>query len=273
MPLWWQATQLNMVSGQNNDADRCLVVNKQPWLIFPIFSFSVFTESSIAIVGSQILFVAHRFLVPWYMWLHGSDFRFLLSDTFKFILLIFRPVRSESSLSAWRKLGSMVHVVTWFWLPFSSIRHFQVYSAYLPPSLIIVFAVRMKKAWALSCPLSAQQRLWSDWGDAQADLSLCSAHTHFVGFVMSRLSSLFLPLSSTDTIDDGLTWFFSRDLVMVPRHSPLYFLHNQTWATSRETVSLGIFDQVRFKPAYSAKEKNMNLGTLNRASIHIILSK
>ena len=29
-----------------------------------------------------------------------------------------------------------------------------------PPSLIRVFAVRMKKAWVLSYPLSAQRRLW-----------------------------------------------------------------------------------------------------------------
>ena len=28
---------------------------------------------------------------------------------------------------------------------------------------------------------------WSDWADTQADLSLRWAHTHFVGFVMSRL--------------------------------------------------------------------------------------
>ena len=56
-----------------------------------------------------------------------------------------------------------------------------------PPSLRRVFAVRMKKAWVLSYPMSAQRRLWSDWADAQADLSLCWAHTHFVGFVMSRL--------------------------------------------------------------------------------------
>ena len=70
-----------------------------------------------------------------------------------------------------------------------------------PPSLIRVFAVRMKKAWVLSYPLSAQRRLWSDWADAQADLSrlwsawadaqadlsLRWAHTHFVGFVMSWL--------------------------------------------------------------------------------------
>ena len=50
-----------------------------------------------------------------------------------------------------------------------------------------VFAVRMKKAWVLSYPLSAQRRLWSDWADAQADLSLRWAHTHCTGFVMSRL--------------------------------------------------------------------------------------
>ena len=55
-----------------------------------------------------------------------------------------------------------------------------------PPSLIRVFAVRMKKALVLSYPLSAQRRLWSDWADAQADLSLRWAHSHFVGFVLSR---------------------------------------------------------------------------------------
>ena len=58
------------------------------------------------------------------------------------------------------------------------------------PSLIRVFAVRMKKTWVLSYPLRAQRRLWSDWADAQADLSLRWVHTHFVGFVMRRLISL-----------------------------------------------------------------------------------
>ena len=56
-----------------------------------------------------------------------------------------------------------------------------------PPSLIRVFAVRMKIAWVLSYPLSAQRRLWSDWTHAQADLSICWSHTHFVGFVTSWL--------------------------------------------------------------------------------------
>ena len=52
------------------------------------------------------------------------------------------------------------------------------------PSLISVFTVRMKKPWVISYTLRAQQRLWSDWADAQADPSLHWAHPHFVGFVM-----------------------------------------------------------------------------------------
>ena len=51
-----------------------------------------------------------------------------------------------------------------------------------PPSLIRVFAVHMKKAWILSYPLSTQQKLWSDWVDAQADLSHHWAHMPFSRF-------------------------------------------------------------------------------------------
>ena len=50
------------------------------------------------------------------------------------------------------------------------------------PSLIRVFAVRMKKPWVLSYPMSAQQRLWSDWADPQADLCLRWAHRSFCCF-------------------------------------------------------------------------------------------
>ena len=63
------------------------------------------------------------------------------------ISLGIRPVWSESLLSAWRKLGS----------------------------------------FRLSYPLSAQQRLRTDWADAQADLGLRWVHSHFVGFVMRWL--------------------------------------------------------------------------------------
>ena len=50
------------------------------------------------------------------------------------------------------------------------------------PRLISVFAVRMKKAWVLSYHFSAQWRLWSDWADAQADLSLHWVHMPFSWF-------------------------------------------------------------------------------------------
>ena len=45
-----------------------------------------------------------------------------------------------------------------------------------------VFVVRLKKPWVLSYTLSAHQRLWSDWVDAQADLSIRWAHRSFCWF-------------------------------------------------------------------------------------------
>ena len=39
----------------------------------------------------------------------------------------------------------------------------KIRSAVLPPSLIRVFAVRLKKPWVYSFPLSAQRRHWSVW--------------------------------------------------------------------------------------------------------------
>ena len=46
------------------------------------------------------------------------------------------------------------------------------------------------KPWVLSYPLNAQQRLWSVWVDAQADLSLHWCTGHFVGFVMLWLKCI-----------------------------------------------------------------------------------
>ena len=57
-----------------------------------------------------------------------------------------------------------------------------------PLNLIRVFAVCMKKAWVLSYPLSIQQKLWSDWTDAQADLSL--RWVHVILLILSCYGSL-----------------------------------------------------------------------------------
>ena len=99
------------------------------------------------------------------------------SDQSTQISLCIRPVWSESSLS---QISLGIRPV---WSEYSD-------QPGHPPSLIRVFAVRMKKAWVLCYPLSAQRRLWSDWVCAQADLSLRWAYSYFVGFVMSSLKRL-----------------------------------------------------------------------------------
>ena len=60
----------------------------------------------------------------------------------------------------------------------------------LRSSLFRVFAVRMKKHWALNYLLSAQWKLWSDWADAQADLSLCWVHVILLVFSCSGSNEL-----------------------------------------------------------------------------------
>ena len=65
------------------------------------------------------------------------------------------------------------------------------------PSLISVLAVRMNKAWVLSYPLSTQRRLWSDWADAQADLSSLGAQA--VLLVLSCAASYLIYPKYSDT--------------------------------------------------------------------------
>ena len=79
----------------------------------------------------------------------------------------------------------------------------------------------LKKPWVFSYPLSAQWRLWSDWADAQADLSLRRAHTHYFGFVMSRLRLL-------DVQDDRI--YFQQHVVLsilfrLFTKSGLFYIH------------------------------------------------
>ena len=59
-----------------------------------------------------------------------------------------------------------------------------------PPCLIRVFIVRIKKSWILSYPLSAHRRLWSDWEEAQADVSPRLAHILFCWFCHAKAHKL-----------------------------------------------------------------------------------
>ena len=82
-----------------------------------------------------------------------------------------------------------------------------------PPSLIRVFAVRMKKPWVLSYPLSTQWRLIRLGGCPGWSESLLGSH-HFVGFVM-----LHLMLGWSSTSLDGclllVTGFFICDTTLL----------------------------------------------------------
>ena len=78
-----------------------------------------------------------------------------------------------------------------------------------PPSLIRVFAVRLKKARILSYPLSAQRRLWSDWANAQADLSLRWAHMPFCWFC-HNVAHLFSIL-----VISGMKHFITASLTII----------------------------------------------------------
>ena len=79
----------------------------------------------------------------------------------------------------------------------------------------------MKKAWVFSYPLSAQRRLWSDWADAQADLSFRWAHSHIVGFVTMQL----IFSGTVGGEDDDCDGTFEEN-------NGMYFIHQ--WATSGE---------------------------------------
>ena len=89
-----------------------------------------------------------------------------------------------------------------------------------PPSLIRVFTVHMKKAWVLSYPVSAQWRLWSDWADALADLSLCWAHRSFCWFCHEAAQLLSWYHKNVKSLDTGnkccnypkiwRMWFYHR---------------------------------------------------------------
>ena len=90
--------------------------------------------------------------------------------------------------------------IGWMFIPFCYLSRLTTrptkWSVCTAKTQIRVFAVHIKKAWVLSYPLSAQQRLWSDSADAQADRSPRWAHSYFVCFVMRLLIFAVLSLIS-----------------------------------------------------------------------------
>ena len=67
------------------------------------------------------------------------------------------------------------------------------------PSLIRVFAVRSVGSWGPKVSSCRQQRLWSDWVDAQADLSLCWARMSFCWFYREQAQIIIIMRVLTTT--------------------------------------------------------------------------
>ena len=105
-----------------------------------------------------------------------------------------------------------------------------------PPRLIRVFAICMKKSWVLNYPLSPQRRLWSDWVDAQADVSLRWAYRSLCWFCYAVA---FLFTEGVASGEDALSLLdnpktrnlFIDDLLEV------MFCH--IWTTAGENLSSG----------------------------------
>ena len=98
-----------------------------------------------------------------------------------------------------------------------------------------------RKSWVLSYRLSAQRRLWSDWADAQADLSLRWTHSHFVGFVMSRLLCWFRTSKSL------LQCHFLQSITESNTGYPPFLIYPQNIRHITINVTCVLFSQSRYK--------------------------
>ena len=102
-----------------------------------------------------------------------------------------------------------------------------------PPSLIRVFAVRMKKHCVLSYPSSTQRRLWSDWWMPR--LIWVFPGRTLILYVLSCGWNEFLCI--TVSVKKYLNVQLNRDV------QDLYLELSQSW----ENFSSGICDQVKLR--------------------------
>ena len=119
------------------------------------------------------------------------------------------------------------------------------------PSLIRVFAVRMKKAWGLSYSLSIQWKLWSDWARVFAGRTV----------ILLVLSCGISPNFETLASFCSWTGCFESNLVHISEDR---FTHDVTQMSlvTRKPV-FGVCDQLRLKPACSATETSQRLEISN----------
>ena len=107
-----------------------------------------------------------------------------------------------------------------------------------PPSLIRVFAVRIRKAWALSFSLSAQRRLSSDWVDAQADQSIRWAHMSLCWFCHEAAHIVYQRPGSIVILSHFVaTSGCARHSDLLKQFSSWQIIHTQQWLIESEENS------------------------------------
>ena len=90
---------------------------------------------------------------------------------------------------------------------------------------------------------SDQPGLWSDWADAQADLSLRWAPTHFVGFVTRQLIFEQAGLRHTSNWSGSSATFMYIELIIWQQH----LITNQWWFFRMLYID---FNRVRYETMY-----------------------
>ena len=104
-----------------------------------------------------------------------------------------------------------------------------------------VFAVRMKKLWVLSYSLTAQRKFWSDWADAQAELSDRWAHRSFCWVCRATALLSSLPLGAGGGLR-CLIVALSGDLFIGSCRSGKVYFRIESWFWSFHEGMNGITD-------------------------------
>ena len=120
-----------------------------------------------------------------------------------------------------------------------------------PPSLIRVFAVRSMGSSGPKLSSCGQWRLWSEWADAQADLSLRWAHMPFCSFCHKAAHIRFsLGTASCKSRPQSLTSSKCK------KHVQLYFVKWLTniWTSSCDYGTYHIGDQRRLRRACASAQ-------------------
>ena len=170
-----------------------------------------------------------------FLWIYRRRWWQKRSMGFKFVLLIL--LKCGINLSPWKANSKQNWAASWQNQQNDCAPSEDSDQPGHPPSLMRVFAVRSIGSKGPKCSSCGQRRLWSDGADAQADLSLRWAHSHFVGVVISWLncehwSVLFVTICNAKPTNNGQTFI---------------------WTSSRENLSSG-FPTSWLKPACSATE-------------------